>query len=66
MKQEPALFSGTILDNVVLLARPGATMEDARNACIAANAVESIEGQPDLYGTLIGDGGGVSLRGGQK
>ena len=63
--QEPALFNGTILDNVKF-GRPDATLEEVRDACSAANAVEFIERQPDQYGTLLGEGGGISLSGGQK
>ena len=63
--QEPALFNGTILDNLKL-GCPDATLEEVRVACAAANAVEFIERQPDKYGTLLGEGGGISLSGGQK
>jgi ATP-binding cassette, subfamily B (MDR/TAP), member 1 len=65
VSQEPALFNGTILENVKL-GKPDATIEEVRAACLIANAVEFIERQPDQYGTLLGEGGGISLSGGQK
>ena len=65
VSQEPALFNGTILENVQL-GRPGATMDEVRAACEVANACEFIERQPDKYGTRLGEGGGILLSGGQK
>eukprot|EP00892_Ulva_mutabilis_P010381 jgi/Ulvmu1/7715/UM039_0021.1 len=65
VSQEPALFNGTIMENVQL-GKPGATPEEVRAACEVANAVEFIERQPDHYGTRLGEGGGISLSGGQK
>ena len=65
VSQDPALFDGTILDNVKL-GHPGATLGEVREACAAANAVEFIERQPDQYGTVLGEGGGVQLSGGQR
>jgi ATP-binding cassette, subfamily B (MDR/TAP), member 1 len=65
VSQEPALFNGTILDNLQL-GKADATMDEVRAACEIANAVEFIERQPDQYGTLLGEGGGISLSGGQK
>lgn len=65
VSQEPALFNGTILDNL-RLGKPGATLEEVRVACEIANAVDFVEKQPDQYGTLLGEGGGISLSGGQK
>lgn len=63
--QEPALFNGTILENLKL-GKPDATLEEIRAACGIANAEDFIEKQPDQYGTLLGEGGGISLSGGQK
>ena len=63
--QEPTLFNGTILDNVKL-GRPDATLKEIIDACSAANAIDFIERLPDAYGTLLGEGGGISLSGGQK
>lgn len=65
VSQEPALFNGTILDNL-RLGKPNATLEEVRAACEIANAVDFVEKQPDQYGTLLGEGGGISLSGGQK
>ena len=63
--QEPVLFNGTILDNV-RLGKPGATIDEAKAACTVANALEFIDRQPDGFGTLLGEGGGITLSGGQK
>ena len=65
MSQEPALFVGTVLENVKL-GRPDATMAEVEAACRVANALEFINAQPDRYETLLGEGGGISLSGGQK
>lgn len=63
--QEPALFNGTILDNI-RFGKPDASIEEVRAAAAVANAIEFIERQPDGLGTLLGEGGGISLSGGQK
>ena len=65
VSQEPVLFNGTILDNV-RLGKPGASQAEVDAACGAANAREFIRRQPDGYGTLLGEGGGITLSGGQK
>ena len=65
VSQEPALFNGTILENL-RYGKHDATLEEIRGACLVANAVEFIERQPDQYSTLLGEGGGFSLSGGQK
>jgi ATP-binding cassette, subfamily B (MDR/TAP), member 1 len=65
VSQEPALFNGTVLENVKL-GNPSASMEQVVEACRVANAQEFIDRQPDKYGTLLGEGGGISLSGGQK
>jgi ABC-type multidrug transport system fused ATPase/permease subunit len=63
--QETFLFSGTVLDNV-RYARPNATLEEARSAARAANALEFIEGDlPMGWDTEIGERG-VKLSGGQR
>jgi ABC-type multidrug transport system fused ATPase/permease subunit len=63
--QETFLFSGTVLDNV-RYARPDATLEDARTAAAAANALDFIEKElPDGWETQIGERG-VKLSGGQR
>lgn len=63
--QETFLFSGTVLDNV-RYARPEATLEEAREAARAANALEFIEQElPNGWETEIGERG-VKLSGGQR
>ena len=63
--QETFLFSGTVLENV-RYARPEATLEEAREAARAANALDFIEQElPDGWETQIGERG-VKLSGGQR
>ena len=62
--QEPALFNGTIADNV-RLGNPDATRADVEAACDVAHASTFIAKLSSGYDTLLGDGGGVSLSGGQ-
>ena len=62
--QEPILFSGTILENL-LLGKPGASKKKIRNAAIQANAHEFIMSLSNGYQTEIGEGG-VKLSGGQR
>ena len=62
---DPALFNGTILENI-RLAKQDAAMEEVRAACEVANACEFIERQPDQYGTRLGEGAGVALSVGQR
>jgi len=63
--QETFLFSGTVLENV-RYARPNATLEEARAAAQAANALEFIEAElPQGWETEIGERG-VKLSGGQR
>jgi ABC-type multidrug transport system fused ATPase/permease subunit len=63
--QETFLFSGTVLDNV-RYARPEATLEEARAAALAANALDFIESElPNGWETQIGERG-VKLSGGQR
>jgi subfamily B ATP-binding cassette protein MsbA len=62
--QDPILFSGTILENL-LFGKPGATKKEVRNAAIKANAHDFIMHLVNGYQTEIGEGG-VQLSGGQR
>ncbi|HEX3158819.1 MAG TPA: ABC transporter transmembrane domain-containing protein [Gemmatimonadaceae bacterium] len=62
--QEPALFSGTVRDNIVY-ARPGASQREMEAAARAAHAHEFIERLPQGYETRVGERG-VKLSGGQR
>jgi subfamily B ATP-binding cassette protein MsbA len=62
--QEPALFSGTVLENIAY-ARPDASAAEAEAAARAAHAHEFIERLPQGYATLVGERG-VKLSGGQR
>src|SRR5690349_4457901 len=62
--QEPALFSGTVRENIAY-ARPRATDEEVGAAAKAAHAAEFIERLPQGYDTVVGERG-VKLSGGQR
>jgi ATP-binding cassette, subfamily B, bacterial MsbA len=62
--QEPALFSGTVRENIAY-ARPGASLADVEAAARAAHAHEFIERLGNGYETLVGERG-VKLSGGQR
>jgi ATP-binding cassette, subfamily B, bacterial len=62
--QDPAIFSGTIADNI-RYGRPDASDDEVRRAAEAAAAAEFIERLPDSYGTLVGERG-TTLSGGQR
>jgi ATP-binding cassette subfamily B protein len=62
--QEPALFSGTVRDNIAY-GRPDAAQEDVEAAAQAANASDFIAKLPQGYDTEIGERG-VKLSGGQR
>ncbi len=67
--QEPALFSGTVRENIAY-ARPSessrpATDEEVHTAARAAHALEFIERLPQGFDTLVGERG-VKLSGGQR
>jgi subfamily B ATP-binding cassette protein MsbA len=62
--QEPALFSGTIRENIAY-ARPTAGQGDVEAAARAAHAHEFVERLTDGYETIVGERG-VKLSGGQR
>jgi ABC-type multidrug transport system fused ATPase/permease subunit len=62
--QEPALFTGTVADNI-RFGRPGATDEEVRGAAGAALADEFIRALPQGYDTQLGRAG-AKLSVGQK
>ncbi len=62
--QEPALFSGTIRENISY-GRPEATDQEVENSARIANAAGFISRFKDGYNTQIGERG-VRLSGGQK
>jgi subfamily B ATP-binding cassette protein MsbA len=62
--QDPALFSGTVKENIAY-ARPGASLEDVEAAARGAHAHEFIERLPQGYDTLVGERG-IKLSGGQR
>jgi len=62
--QDPALFSGTVRDNIAY-ARPDASDGDVIAAARAAHAWEFIERLPDGVETRVGERG-VKLSGGQR
>jgi subfamily B ATP-binding cassette protein MsbA len=62
--QEPALFSGTVRENIAY-ARPGASEAEIVAAARAAHAAEFIDRLPDRYDTKVGERG-VKLSGGQR
>ena len=62
--QEPALFSGTVTENITY-GHPEATTEQVEAAARAANAHDFVERLPNGYDTQVGERG-VKLSGGQK
>ena len=62
--QETQLFSGTIMENL-LLGKPDATPAEVRAAAVAANAHSFILSFPSEYETIVGERG-VKLSGGQR
>lgn len=62
--QNPALFHGTVADNI-RYARPKATQAEVEKAAQIAHAHEFIDALPEGYQTRLGDGG-LGLSGGQK
>jgi subfamily B ATP-binding cassette protein MsbA len=62
--QENFLFDGTITENVGY-ARPGATVEEIKEACRIAHCDEFISAFPQGYDTVVGERG-IKLSGGQR
>ena len=62
--QDPAIFSGTIADNI-RYGRPEAGDDDVKRAAEAAAAAEFIDRLPARYDTLVGERG-TTLSGGQR
>ncbi|MBE1237225.1 ABC transporter ATP-binding protein [Phaeovibrio sulfidiphilus] len=62
--QDVYLFRGTIFDNIAL-GRPGATMEQVREAARAAQALDFIMALPEGFSTPVGEGG-ATLSGGER
>ena len=62
--QEPALFSGSVRENIAY-ARPEASPAEVEAAALAAHAAEFIDRLPQGYDTLVGERG-VKLSGGQR
>jgi subfamily B ATP-binding cassette protein MsbA len=62
--QENFLFDGSIADNVGY-ARPGATLEEIKEACRIAHCDEFISRFPEGYKTIVGERG-IKLSGGQR
>jgi subfamily B ATP-binding cassette protein MsbA len=62
--QEPALFSGTVRENIAY-ARPEATADAIERAARAAHAHEFVERLPKGYETVVGERG-IKLSGGQR
>jgi subfamily B ATP-binding cassette protein MsbA len=62
--QENFLFDGTIAENVGY-AKPGATLDEIKEACRIAHCEEFISQFPQGYGTIVGERG-IKLSGGQR
>jgi subfamily B ATP-binding cassette protein MsbA len=62
--QDPALFSGTIRENIAY-ARPGASSSEIEAAARAAHAHEFIERLAEGYESVVGERG-IKLSGGQR
>ena len=62
--QEVILFGGTILENIAY-GKPGATLEEVKEAAKKANALEFIEKFPEKFETVVGERG-IKLSGGQR
>lgn len=64
LPQDPFIFSGSILDNLVLGAKPGTTQADIMAAVEIAEIRQDIENMPQGFATELSESGNIS--GGQK
>lgn len=64
VQQDVYLFSGSVAENIAY-GKPGATIEEIKEAAHLAGADEFIEKLPDKYNTYVGERG-IKLSGGQK
>jgi len=62
--QDPVIFAASVTDNV-RFGRPGASVQQVKEACAAAHALEFIERLPQGFDTDLGERG-VKLSGGQR
>lgn len=62
--QDVLLFGGTIKENIEY-GKPGASLDEIKEASRKANAHEFVEGFPEGYDTLVGERG-IKLSGGQR
>ena len=62
--QDVILFAGTIQDNIAY-GKPGASLDEIKEAAKKANAFDFIESFPDKFNTLVGERG-IQLSGGQR
>lgn len=64
LPQEPFIFSGSIMDNLLLGAKTGTTQEDIIRAVAIAEIKDDIEKMSQGFGTELAESGNIS--GGQK
>lgn len=64
LPQEPFIFSGSIMDNLLLGAKPGTTQEDVIRAVEIAEIKDDIEKMSQGFSTELAESGNIS--GGQK
>lgn len=64
IRQAPFLFNMSIVDNLRLV-KEDASLDEIKDVCRRAYIDEYIEGLPNGYDTIIGEGG-INLSGGQK
>lgn len=64
VSQQPAMFTGTVMDNI-RYGRPDASDDEIKAAAQAAFATEFIERLPDTWHSFLGEAG-IRLSGGQK